>query len=182
MALPTAPVVRPPRPYPAEERYPLPSPAPLTAHGRAVAVVAAAGYHPDTGVTRLVVNRSLWAVMPPVGTPLDIHTGGGRGGRGTRLAVLVEVYGHGILVRSRAGVRAFVTYIDLYAPTSHTRILFPRMYAERVDAVCDRLRELSPRLLAARLAAESGLRLHDDDDGGEGEACAHRLCSGRGPR
>jgi len=167
MALPTAPMVRPPRPHPKEERYPHSGPAPLTAHARAVAVVAAAGYHPEAGVTRLVVNRSLLTVMPPVGTSLDMCIEGGRGSGVTRPAVIAEVYGHGILVRRRSTVRVFVSFIDLYATARPVRVFFPPGYAERVEAVCDRLRELSPKSLPGRLAAAGGL-LPRDDDGGEG--------------
>ncbi len=168
MALPTAPLVRPSRPHPNEERYRHSGQAPLTAHARAVAVVAAAGYHPELGVTRMVVNRSLLWGMPPVGTPLDIRIEGGKGSGVTRPAVLAEVYGHGIVVRRRSGVRVFVSFIDLYATASLVQVFFPPGYAERVEAVCDRLWELSPKSLPGRLAAESGLRSRDGDDGGEG--------------
>lgn len=165
MALPTAPTVRSSRPHPHEERYPHSAQAPLRAHARAVAVVAAAGYHPEVGVTRMVVNRSLLWVMPPVGTSLDIRIEGGKGSGVTRPAVLAEVYAHGILVRRRSGVRVFVSFIDLYATASLVQVFFPPGYAERVDAVRGRLRELSPKSQLGRLAVAGGLVARDD--GGE---------------
>lgn len=80
-----------------------------------------------------------------------------------RPAVLTHVYAHGILVRTPNGVSAFFTYIDLYVPISRTRIRLPREYAERVNAVCARLRGLSPGSISARIAAANRMRSQEED-------------------
>lgn len=146
MAMLAAPIAKPPRPDASagtSRRHGIYSR--LQLHAWAVLMVHGASHDPESGVTRVVVNRSLWNAMPPPGTHLDMLADGGRGGRGIRPAVLTEVHGHGIVLRAKSGWRTFIPYIDLYAPTSHTQILFPRRYAERIDAVCNRLYELLPK-------------------------------------
>jgi hypothetical protein len=164
MILPTAPTFRPPGLEPSNIRDGISRVQ--TTQARAQAVVNTAGYNPETGVTRLVVNRSLRTVMPPVGTPVTLFYGDRVGGGMRRPAVLAQVYAHGILVRTPNGVGTFFTYIDLYVPTARTRIRLPREYTERVNAVCARLRRLSPGSISERIANENRMRCQEEDAGG----------------